>query len=342
MTTPVEVLRGQFEFFAEECAAAPFYRDLSLSVPSDPALMALADEARPGQRRANLLFAAVHFLVLRGDPHPLSSLFADAAAGRHPDGYAAFPALQDFCRARHAELLRIIRERAVQTNEVQRCAYLLPGLAAAQSAVAGRPLAFFDVGTSAGLHLLFDRYFCRYSNGVTAGPPGSPVVIDCEVRGALAPLAPALMPSLASRTGIDIEPVDVRDDEACLWLRALIWPEQPARAARLANALAIAREAPPHIVTGDVFDVLEPLVAAVPEDVVPCIHHSHTLAHFPASLRDRFTNELLPSLGARRDIAWLANEGLTMELTTWSDGVRSHRVLANRPAHGEWLEWLAG
>ncbi len=90
MTTPIDVLRGQFEFFAEECYAAPFYRDLALSVNSDPALLALSDEARLGQRRPNLLFAAVHLLILRGDAHPLTQLFADSVAGRRPDGFAAF------------------------------------------------------------------------------------------------------------------------------------------------------------------------------------------------------------------------------------------------------------
>ena len=51
--------------------------------------------------------------------------------------------------------------RRTQTNEPARCATLLPALAQLPE-----PLALIEVGASAGLTLLFDRYSYEY-----AGPP---------------------------------------------------------------------------------------------------------------------------------------------------------------------------
>jgi hypothetical protein len=45
----------------------------------------------------------------------------------------------------------------VQQNEVRRCTLLLPAFALAAGTVRS-PLALVEVGASAGLNLLFDRY----------------------------------------------------------------------------------------------------------------------------------------------------------------------------------------
>ena len=63
------------------------------------------------------------------------------------------------------------RTRSTQTNEVGRCAALLPALT--QLAVdapgaphgGGRPLGLVEVGASAGLNLLVDRYGYEYEPG---------------------------------------------------------------------------------------------------------------------------------------------------------------------------------
>jgi len=54
---------------------SPLYEGLALAIDDDPELKALAAQARPGQPHANLLFAAVHFLLLRGVQHPLRNFY---------------------------------------------------------------------------------------------------------------------------------------------------------------------------------------------------------------------------------------------------------------------------
>ncbi|MCA9844610.1 MAG: DUF2332 domain-containing protein [Dehalococcoidia bacterium] len=337
MPPTLDEVREQFVFFAdEECGdRAPMYAAIARGVAGDEHLLALANEGREGVRRANLLLAAVHYLVLREQDAPLARLYRE---GRPVPG--TFDEFRTFAAQHEAELRELVRTRLVQTNEVSRCSALLPGLNAAQAAMGGRPLALIDVGASAGLHLLFDRYRYTYSPGGTTGPVDSPVEISCEVRGTVIPPVIGL-PHLSSRAGIDMAPVDVGDDDAVLWLRALVWPEKQARMERLEAALSLARRAPPAVSEGDALALLPKLVEEIDREAVPAIYHSHVLAHMPEGVRRTFTGTVLPGLGASRDLAWLACEGSTMELTTWVAGVREGRRLAKRDPHGEWIEWLA-
>ena len=52
------------------------------------------------------------------------------------------------------------------------------------------------------------------SSSVTHTYPGSPVQLSCELRGPADPCLDHLPLAIASRTGLDLSPVDVTDDEA--------------------------------------------------------------------------------------------------------------------------------
>ncbi|MGH2805168.1 MAG: DUF2332 family protein, partial [Thermoleophilaceae bacterium] len=146
------------------------------------------------------LMGAVHRLVLLGEAPPLTG----------------WPAFRDTLE-RHADELRLLVERPVQTNEVGRCAALLGGFLDVARRT-GLPLRLLEVGASAGLNLRFDRY--RYQLGERRwGPPGSAVL----VRAALAGDPPLDAPlEIASRAGCDRRPLDPATEDGRLTLASYV------------------------------------------------------------------------------------------------------------------------
>jgi hypothetical protein len=335
------------EFGERECRGySPLYERLSLGVAEEPALLDLAATTRPGQPVPNMLLGAVHYLLMRGEGHPLAAYFPDLTAPRPPAPGDPMPAFRDFCAEHEDELRALLATRLVQTNEVRRCACLLPAFALAERAAGGRPLALVEVGASAGLNLLWDRYAFDYGAPGQLGDPASPVRITCAVRGPHAPPLPAAMPRVDWRLGIDLHPVDVLDPEAVLWLRALIWPEHLDRTATLDGAVAVARQAPPRIVAGDALALLPAALQEAPAEALLCVYHSVTTNQFTPAERHRW-RELLAAAGTRRELCHLSIEyhrgrpRPTLDFGHYRPGVavEAERVLAVCQPHGAWIEW---
>ena len=123
-----------------------------------------------------------------------------------------------------ADAIRALLDRPVQTNEVGRCAALLPGFFAIAQ-VTGLPLRLLEVGASGGLNLRWDRY--RYEADEFAwGEPGSPVRIAFRLEGEVPP-APAV--EIAERRGCDPRPVDPSTEEGRLTLLSFVWADQDKR-----------------------------------------------------------------------------------------------------------------
>ena len=346
---PLDTLSRRFERFARlEChGSSPLYERLALAIAADPLMLALAAEARPDQPTPNLLFAAVHHLLLSGVHHPLAA-FYPSLGGEAPPDADPYPAFRALCAA-HAEAIRaLITTRLVQTNEVRRSALLWPAFGVVARRAQGRPLALVEVGASAGLNLLPDRYGYDYGGGGRAGDAGSSVQLICDVRGERRPPVPATLPPLAFRIGVDLNPVDVRDAEATAWLRALIWPEHQERAELLQRALAVARQDPPPLLVGDALALLPDLLAQAPADAALCVVHTHTLNQCPPEARARLTS-LLDEHGTRCDlyrisIADLFHDGgphPLLGIVAYEGGAASEQVLAACDPHGRWLEWRA-
>lgn len=253
------------------------YETWAGGVADDEVVLSLLDTLPPGKQQPNLVFAAAR---LHG-------------AG---DSYASF---RSTVSERWEEVRRTIASHATQTNEAGRCAVLLPFLAELP-----QPLALIEVGASAGLCLLPDRYSYRYGDRPTLDPREGPseVTLPCDLGPGLSP--PSAMPEVVWRAGIDLAPVDVMDDRACAWLQTLIWPEHEERRERLQSALTIARRDPPRVVRGDLLEVLTALAAEVPEGATPVVFHSAVLAYLAAETRSRFV-ELVSGLPGH----WISNEG---------------------------------
>ena len=244
-------------FAATQCRGrSPVYERLGERIAADHALLHLLLTAPAQQRRPSLLFAAVNALLARdrAGNHPRRG------TGRllpHPRRHAV-----SRCRAlaRVPRVLRrprrrtrpALREGSTQTNEIRRCVALRLGLGQVRRRWPG-PVALAEIGASAGLNLLFDRYDYRLGGRRPALAPRSAldlprigrsaVEIGCEVRGA-GPGDRVLgaAPEITSRLGIDQQPVDLADPAARAWLEAFVWPEQTGDLATLRAAIDLAAD----------------------------------------------------------------------------------------------------
>lgn len=344
---PREELSRRFARFAQGLSAhhSPLYSRLAAGIAADPELLALAGHAA-SRPEPNLFLSAVHLLLLGGAQHPVARFYPNLSDGATHRG-DPYPPFRSFC-LEHADGIReIISTRRVQTNEVRRCALLLPAFGAVAGRT-GRPLALVEVGASAGLNLLFDRYTYDYGEGRTAGDPRSAVHISCEVRGDVEELPlPPRLPAVASRVGLDLNPLDVRDPEPALWLEALIWPEEYAhRAPLLQSAINVVRQDPPKLVRGDALDLLPEVLEVVPAGATACVFHTFTVNQFSEEARRRF-GDLLRKHANKRDlyrisIEWLgAEDAPLLTLSALERGDETETLLARCDDHGEWIKWLA-
>jgi hypothetical protein len=332
---------------------APLYARLSTSIAEDPATHRLLLHAPPLQRVPVLLFAAVHALLLETPDDPLAAHYPNLSPHLSPARPAAdpYPAFRAFCAAHEPQLGGLLAHRTTQTNEVGRCALFLPvlGMLADETG----PLALVDVGTSAGLNLLLDRYSYVYEPGGEVAP-GSPVALVCGTRGAVP--VPAAMPTVVDRVGIDRSPIDVRDEAAARWLEACVWPDQADRFRRLRAAIELARHDPPPVLVGDAITDLGTTIGERTGGGYPVVLNSWVLSYLSHDDRIAFVAEL-DRIGATRDMSWisveapaqtsglpvaddLADTELTVvTLTRWRDGARTSSPVATGHPHGYWLHW---
>ena len=336
---PLTAAAESFRLFTG--VGSQLYSRLSAAILDDPELLALSAQAATGQPPPNLLFGAVHHLLLQGVGHPLARLYPSLNGGNDV-GEDPYPAFRNFCLTYRDALADAIRGRAVQTNEVARSSALQRGMAVVAQRM-GRPLAILEVGASAGLNLIGDRY--RYSYGPDTeaiGDPDSPVLIECRTRGALRP--PGGMPAIAWRLGIDRNPIDVRDPDQALWLRALVWPDQPWRAELLLAAIRLAQDNPPPLRRGDALELLEGAAAEAPRDAELCIYSSFTVYQFLPAQRARLESVVAAVARARPvhrlALEWFPGERPYLDLESRQDGTLTRTRLAAAHEHGAWLEWL--
>jgi hypothetical protein len=204
------------------------------------------------------------------------------------------------------------------------------------------PMEIWELGASAGLNLLLDRYGYDLG-GRLAGDADSSLFLRPEWKGPPPPDAPA---TIVRRRGVDLEPLDARRDGERLL--AYVWPDQEARLAQLGTALAIAAREPPPIDQADAAAWLnERLGEPQPARTVRVVLHSIAFQYFPGPTKARIA-ENLEAAGAAaapdRPLAWLRyefddrDEKITLRLKAWPGG--EERLLAYCHPHGRSVRWL--
>jgi hypothetical protein len=342
----LETLIRRFEQFGrvESHYASPLYERFCLGIVADPEMLELAAYARAGQPVPNLFLGAVHFLLLQGIQDPLADFYPSLGGSKSLLDDDPYPYFRSFCLEHYEQIQQIIATKLVQTNEVRRCACLLPAFELVSIRSQRRPLAMIEIGTSAGLNLLWDRYGYDYGEGLRCGDPDSPVQLTCQLRGALRPSLPDRFPTVVYRIGIDLNPIDVRDAEQTRWLQALIWPEHKRRADLLAAAIAVAQKHPPELLAGDALDILPRVLPNVPQESVLCLYHSFVINQFSSEARERL-DALFAQTVQQRDlyiisIAWLNDQIPVLELQSFENGRKIEQKLARCSGHARWMEWF--
>lgn len=287
------------------------------AVARDPGAIALIEQLPREHRQPSLLFSVAHYLGATGELVP-------------------------WLKANWPDVARIAARRRTQTNEVLRCAPLV----AALDRLADEPIALIEVGASAGLCLAPDAYgYAFEADGrrtrLGAGAP----LLECTVTGGP---APARLPRIVWRRGIDLHPLDPRDADDRRWLRALLPPDRPERAARLDSALDRIRDRPPTLVAGDAVAALPAVLAQVPSGMRIVVAALGTLVYLAPAARSAVldiarahgahTVTLEPE-SALPDVAAL-RAGMTADEPTPFLLALDGRPIACVTPHGDRVSWL--
>ncbi|MDW4550834.1 DUF2332 family protein [Defluviimonas sp. D31] len=337
--------RAAFRDQARNCAAlgSPFTARLlgliaARGLPEGRVAARIANwQGDPTSRGASVplrLAGALHGLVLERRVPDLAALYPPAQVADD----ALWTAVGSAVIAEEAWIDRRL-DHAPQTNEVGRSAFLI---AAARwlAARTGLPLELSELGASAGLNLLLDRYALSVGDR-WFGPQDAPLRLSPDWRGST-PEDVAL--HVVGRAGADLAPPDPVAERTRLL--SFIWPDQPERLARMRAALDEAARLRPRVERSDAIDFLERRLAATVEGRLHMVFHTVAWQYFPETARARGT-VLLAAAGRRSSaaapIALVAMEadgggpGAGLTITLWPGGMR-HDV-GRADFHGRWIDW---
>jgi hypothetical protein len=349
---------------------SPLYEHLARHVATDEAIPMLISGASSRNHAPILFFACIHDLVLQAPDSALARAYAAVAAGADPDEVEVWPQLQALVADRAEEIDHLLRTRQVQTNEVGRSGPLVPALTLVGQRF-DRPLGLVEIGCSAGLNLLADRFRITYTAGdgkVEVGPETSPVRLSCDVHGTRRPPLPDPDDDLAppaviigSRLGLDRAPVDVTDPAAVRWLQACLWPDLGERRQRLDAAVALAAADPPELWAGDALNLVDAAIESVDAGFTPCVVSTWVLAYISHAQRLEL-HDRLTRLARHRPMAWVTAEyednvpwldppgrrpaldagqlPTRLGIEIWDRDTTTITSLAWMHAHGQWLEWI--
>lgn len=322
-------IASEFETKAPKLYAhSALYRGLARRVATEPRLLDIAADAQPGQSPMAMFFAAVHFVVLRGAAHPLSTIYADIAR-RKPIERDPTPHFVDFCLAHEHELRRVISTSRIQTNEPGRAVYVRLGLEWIGLRFGSDAVAYVELGASAGLNLNWDRFLMRFEGedrGWKRGPESSPVRIDCSVSGLEFPAERgATLPPMTERLGLDIDPLDIERSTTREWLRSFIWADDCDRLSGFDSAITLLRNTPVPLMKADVTrDLVEVCRGLRSTRLV--IAHTFLTSQLTAAHREAM-NQQLQALCKDREVFRIGAE--------WSNGATELRVGRLRHGHPE-------
>ena len=292
---------------------------------------------------------ALHYLVRAGRAAELAQLYPPHAL---PDPARLLAAARRLLREDAAFVHEFLRHPP-QTNEIGRSAALIAGWLEI-AARTRQPLHLFELGASAGLNLIAERYAYRFGEvswiaardgreGARAEPAA--LTLKCGWTGA----SPAVQAPLSvrSRRGCDRHPLNVADPAQRERLMAYVWADQTERLARLEAAIVAMRANSVSIERADAADWIESVLPpSAQPGVTRVVFHSVFWSYLDRTSQERIA-KCLTAVGATASgdapLAWLRfelgtkDEPASLRLTLWPGGADER--LARAHPHGAWVRW---
>jgi hypothetical protein len=243
----------------------------------------------------------------------------------------------------HREFLtEFVATQGVQTNEVQRSWVLLPLFLRVAQRTGTEEFDLVELGSSAGLNLVWDRYRYVYEAGEWGGPEAR-LTLSAEEKKPVPGGLLALSPRVRRRVGIDRNPIDVTTDEGARLLKCFVWAGQSERLERLDRAIESLRADPPELLRGDIVEELPAVLAERRPDVLTVIFETATLGYLPeggvesvrATLDEAGRSGNLVFVGTGRGRTGDKHWGLRIVYYPGAD----REFAGEADYHGAWLDW---
>jgi hypothetical protein len=342
----LEKIKDRFLAFAAfECKGnSELYYHLSKQISGDEDLLKIASFTKVGQPIPNIFFASVHYLLLKNFDQDLAKYYPSIQ--KKPIPKIPFSIFKAFCIANKNEIKEIISKKIIQTNVINRCAYLMPVFSKI-IADENRPTTIIDIGTSAGLTLNFDKYEYWYNDKKVFGE--SKVIVKSNIlESSIQKIYPITQP--ISKIGIDQNIIDPTDEDEILWLKALIWTDQPERFIAIEEALKLNELKNIIFIQAETSIDFEKEILKVDETQNLIIYATHVLYQFSQEQKKEFYS-MLERVGQKRDFYFLSVEGIKMlpgqnsskeivvTLTQFKNKQRTETFMAETNGHGNWIKW---
>ncbi|MEB2299543.1 DUF2332 domain-containing protein [Lysinibacillus xylanilyticus] len=333
-------LSRQFRTFAKnECEnSSPLYEHLANKIADDEELLKVATFIPQGQPVPNLLLAGVQYLLSSSKDdlvHFYPSLTSSPKAINE-----VFPVFKTFVLSHSEELKTLFQEKLVQTNEIRRCSYLYPMMTEIYERHQ-KPLAFIEIGASAGLQLGMDQYNYCYNQQLHINNSNNAFVLSSENQGQPLPTSITNAPVVCKRVGIDLNPIDIHNEKELRWLQALIWPEHQERRLLLNQALPILKELDLQLIKGDAIKLIKDISSGINEDAMLVVYHTHVANQIPMELRLELM-EQLKEISLERPLYHCYNNLFDMQLhQDFIDQgeIESKRIMERPDGHARWFKW---
>lgn len=335
----MEKLATIFTRFAEQEAkgSSPLYEYWSLKIAQDIELLSLVQFIPNNQPKPNLFFAAVKYLSFEKQHH-LSYYYKNST----PSEFAhSFIHLKDFCQQFREPLQDIFQTKLVQTNELNRAAYLYPIFSGIQ-AKHQKPLSLIEIGTSAGLLLNLDQYRYEIEEGETKqiyGNENSKVQIVAENIGQSIGELSEL--NIENRIGIDLNIVDLQQDEGYRWMQSLIWPEHIMRKQQLENVQELNSEVRKTLLEGDFLTLIPKIIEQQEITTQFIIFHTHVANQFSNELKQQLL-QMLGEISYKQPIYHVYNnmyDHFVHVDYVCKGQTQVIKILKDVDNHGKYFEW---